>query len=537
MTTRLFLAKVVTRDGWDSGVLPPPRFKQREMAAKAFVHSPLRNTLAGRRVALYRRNEQLRARVTGFDLETECLKNQVGVIWIPTQGHFGCCRRGFVLKDRNDRVIAAFGPFDTLPDGGCRDWGTVLNARGIALLRFEGTKFEHEATKNAWPAVVLDGGNRTLEHESEEGWLNPLVVEYRRGGPIPGLNKHLDAQTASDIDRAIGGAVKNCNWHLVALPGEDAMRRFVGWSAIARTRRKNAVPSRLTSLFYARSGSKDAQPESVRAANLATLDELGGRFECVWKPDGEGTRWRWRQPEGLGAGCTQLAHHLARELALEVVVKADKETPEVFRWNLRAPPARRRGTVPLVKSEGVQGIVARLGAMSEIAGVADGPALRLLARALTEEAEMLDPDVARGLFQPLDAAFTRTENGILLLDPHAMFATIETHFFAPKSPVLMPATAVKLINFDTETREDFEKECGSRWIDLFRSPGRGAAETLRAVVGTGHASANGTIWRDGWWSVLWRHCVAGDHAVPFRLGPPDRGFVLDVSRLGSALLG
>ena len=535
MTPRLILAKV-TKKEWT--------FTEGEMAGKVFVHSPLGNKLPSSRLVLYRTNEKLHSRLvrgasdtSRLDFKYRFLKNQKGVMWIPTQGHFRCCRHGFVLKGRDDNVIATFGPlFDKGSDGNFLDWGTILNAHGIALLVFRGTKFESEAAKNAWPVVVLDDSeNGVPERESEEGWINPLVVSYSHIGAIPGINKELDDKTTNAIDKEIASAI---NWELFPLLGKATMRRFVGWSAISNTIGKNPFNSRLTSLLCAGSFSSIAKSRSAFVADLAALDELGGCFECLWDLDNKVTKWQWCQPEELGAGPAQLARHLACRLGLEVVLKPDNKTMDVFNWNLRMPPPRRREAVPLEKSDVDQGIVGRLGALSDIGTVvADAPTLQPLACALKEEAEILNPDVARLLFQPLDAAFIPAETGILLLDPRMMFKTIERQFFLPKSPVLIPITAVKLINFDHETREEFEKEFGGRWIDLFRSPGRGAAETLRAIIGTGNTAAKETIWKDGWWSAFWRHCVVGEQDMQFCLGIPDRKFLLGVSRLDQAPLG
>ena len=512
------------------------------MVDKAIVYSPLSVAHNGLQLALYPRNGRLHARVLSdkpIKFEVNCVGNQQGVIWIPTRGYFGRCRRGFVLKNRDDGVIATFGPrFDEVAGRGWPDWRTVLNARGIALL-FCNPLFEKEATETDWPAVILDEENETPGDDWEEGWINPLVVGYRHGGAIPGMNEDLDRKAANDINRAIAAATKpDREWHLVSLPGEDGMRRFIGWHAIARTRGKDTVASRLTSLFHAGSVSADAKPESVRAADLAALDELEGRFEAVWDPDGKGTQWRWRQPEGLDAARAQLARHLARELSLCVVDEPGNDTADVFDWRLRPPPARRRETVLLADAESGQGIAALLCVMSKSGELgSDAPTLRPLASALAQEAETLDPDIAHGLFQPLvDAAFIRSATG-LRLDTRVAFATLVKQFFTPKSPVLIPMTEVKLMNLDRATREAFDKDWGGRWIDLFQSPGRGAADTLRAVVGHRHAAAEETMERDGWWSAFWRHCVLGDHTVQFRLRAADRVFVLDVSRLDRAPLG
>ena len=76
------------------------------------------------------------------------------------------CRRGFVLKNRNGKTLARYGPsFYGDDNGGWPDWSTALNARGIALLKHDGKKEDRlaeEACRDKWPTVVLDDDHDAL---------------------------------------------------------------------------------------------------------------------------------------------------------------------------------------------------------------------------------------------------------------------------------------------------------------------------------------------------------------------------------------
>ena len=541
---RLFLAMTYPLEGeqsnWKREIAEAPEFGRDEpLKRPATVFSPLRHGQRAGPLRFYRcpGDTPLRLRIVNSEIERfRFLSNSEIVVWVPIDGSFESCRRGFVLNDRNGKRIALVGPSIDKEDGGeWPDWSVALNARGIALLKYDGVnedRLAEDARQGGWPTVWLDDERGAPDHDSEQGWLNPLVVGFRHKEAI----RELGDEGSSDVARSIRHAVRHCEYHLVPHAGEGAMRRFVGWSAVANARRSGSEDSILSSLLFPGRKHRWAGPDRTRLAGLAVLDEYGGRFEAVCPPPGRLERWEWHMPAGLDEGRRQVARHIGARMRGLHVVDSDEAIRKDFKWRRRSSSWRKKTVVPLPAVK--DGIAVAFKAMSDSQEVgAISPSLVLLIRVLADEATMLGPKAAAELFAPMFESAAVSDVGPGTCDPHATLNAFVEGFFAPASPVLVRLTNWKPVDADSEDEEAFKEKWGHRWIDLFQSNGDGPADTLRAAVGL---SANGVsesaVARPGWWSPFWRHCVAGSAAIPFELRWRGTEFRLDESRLDLAVL-
>ena len=551
---RLFLAMAYPPEGpeesWGRGIQDPPGFRREADSDKrpAIVFSPSNPGQTAAPLRVYRDAEgQIRLRIvdSGASLNSY-LPNDAGVVWLPVLegGPFKSCRRGFVLEDVNEETLAVFAPnIDKEGGSGWPDWSTALNARGIALLKFDGMNLDllaEEAKRDGWPIVQLDDERGPPEHDSEQGWLNPLVVGFRHGETIPGLEDEAE----SGIARSIRHAVRHHEHHLVPMLGDDTARRFFGWKAVAGARRSGSHDSILTSLFFPSRRHAWARPDASRLANLAALDGFGGHFEAVCDPPGRLNRWEWHMPSQLNEGCRQVARQIgARTRGLQVV-ESNAESRKVFHWRWDSVPGGQRTIVPLPPVRG------RIGRVLESMGNsraqdAVSSTLGQIAKVLAEEADQLGPKAADALFAPLLEGTLVSDSAAGRWYTQATFTALVEQFFEPASPVLVRLVDLKPVDADEAERMAFEKEWGRQWIDLFQSAGVGAADTLRATVGLfgdddseSDEDSASTVKRSGWSSAFWRHCVAGSAATSFRLRWPSPEFRVDESYLdGAALLG
>ena len=315
------------------------------------------------------------------------------------------------------------------------------------------------------------------------------------------------------------------------------MRRFVGWSAVANIRRRGSEDSILSSLLFPGRKHRRVGPDRRRLAELAVLDEYGGRFVAICSPSGRLERWEWHMPAGLDEGRRQVACHIGSRMRGLQVVDRDDGTREIFGWRRRSSSWRRKEvvTLPAVKD----GVDVAFKAMSDSREVgAISPSLVPLARALADQATVLGPKVADELFAPMIESAAVSDVGPGTCDPHATLSAFVEGFFAPASSVLVRMTDWTAVDAGSEDEEAFKEEWGHRWIDLFRSNGDGPTDALRAVVGLSASDVSEfAVARPGWWSSFWRHCVAGSAVIPFELRWRGMEFRLDESKLDMAVLG
>ena len=139
-----------------------------------------------------------------------------------------------------------------------------------------------------------------------------------------------------------------------------------------------------------------------------------------------------------------------------------------------------------------------------------------------EAGTLLDP-VFRGLF--FDQASGGSE-----IDIAAAMRVVAEKMVAPRSGVRVSMIGPNIVD---DLRSSLEEKWNGMAIDLFKSPGLQAGDTLRFLMTKGEAQAE-TSYESPWWSEFWDHCIRGDRTVHFRLTMPQATgeFILDRSVLG-----